>query len=84
MSSYLRAAGGMRRASLGSGYRCITHRVCPGKQPKSQDQLRPPRLRHVDEHATHGSRAALQLVVGFELLPPCDILLRLRQWEPEL
>ena len=31
MSSYLRAAGGMRRASLGSGYRCITHRSCPEK-----------------------------------------------------
>merc|ERR1711865_1177866 len=41
-----------------------SYRVCPGKQPKSQDQLRPPRLRHVDEHATHGSRAARQLVAA--------------------
>jgi hypothetical protein len=46
---------GMRRSSLGSGYRCITHCWCSSKSSKSQDQLRPPRLRHVDEHATHGS-----------------------------
>jgi len=64
MSSYLRAAGGMRRASLGSGYMCITHRWCSGKSSKSQDQLRPPRLRHVDEHAMHGSWAARQVVAA--------------------
>ena len=55
MSSYLRAAGGMRRASLGSEYRCITHRACPEKSSKSQDQLRLAKLRQVDEHGTHGS-----------------------------
>jgi hypothetical protein len=66
-------AGGMRRASLGSGYRCITHRSCSGKSSKSQDQLRPPRLRHVDEHATHGSRAARQVVAASRLDWSCSM-----------
>ena len=54
----LSASGGWHEKGIAGEWVHVHHAMlvsCSGKSSKSQDQLRPPRLRHVDEHATHGS-----------------------------
>ena len=62
----LSASGGWHEKGIAGEWAqvCITHRSCPEKSSKSQDQLRVARLRDVDEHATHGSRGARQVVAA--------------------
>ena len=62
----LSASGGWHEKGIAGEWLQVHHApcMCPEKSSKSQDQLRVARLRDVDEHATHGSRAAGQVVAA--------------------
>ena len=61
----LSASGGWHEKGIaGDWVEVHHHRSCPEKSSKSQEQLRVARLCDLDEHATHGSRAARQVVAA--------------------